>query len=136
MALTDTQVRKAKSGDAPYRMSDANGMYLWVTPAGGKLWRWKYRHGGVEKLMTFGKYPAVSLADAREKRNEASKLHAASVDPMAKRKEEQAQTENTFQHIANEWLEHWRGGKSPRHADYVKRRIEADILPCLGARPI
>jgi hypothetical protein len=75
MALTDTQIRKAKAGDAAYRMTDGNGLYLWMTPAGGKLWRWKYRHAGKEKLMSFGKYPSVSLLEAREKRM-ASRNHA------------------------------------------------------------
>jgi len=136
MALTDTQIRKAKAGDEAYRMTDGNGMYLWVTPAGGKLWRWKYRHAGREKLMSFGKYPAVSLVHAREKRSEASKLLATGADPMAQRKEEKAEAENTFQHVAGLWLEHWQCGKSPRHVDYVKRRMEADILPAIGARQI
>ena len=90
----------------------------------------------LEKLMSLGKYPAVSLIQARERHSEARKLLATGVDPMAQRKEEKAQTENTFQRAASLWLEHWQDGKSPRHVDYVKRRIEADILPCLGARPI
>jgi len=136
MALTDTQIRKAKAGDEAYRMTDGNGLYLWVTPAGGKLWRWKYRHAGKEKLMSFGKYPSVSLLEAREKRSEASKLLAAGLDPMAQRKEEKAEAENTLQHVSALWLEHWQHGKSPRHVDYVKRRMEVDILPAIGARQI
>ena len=67
MALTDTQIKKAKSSEKAYRMSDSGGMYLWVTPSGGKLWRWGYRFGGKEKLMALGNYPAVSLALARER---------------------------------------------------------------------
>jgi len=59
MALTDTAIKRARANDKPYRMSDSGGLFLWVTPAGGKLWRWKYRHEGLEKLMSFGKYPDV-----------------------------------------------------------------------------
>jgi integrase len=140
MPLTDTEVRKAKAQDEAYRLSDGGSLYLWVTPAGGKLWRWAYKHEAKEKLMSFGKYPEVSLALARERHAEARKLLATGLDPMAQRKAaktaEKAAIENSFQSIASLWLEHWQDGKSPRHVEYVKRRMEADILPCLGARPI
>lgn len=136
MALTDTGIRKAKTKTSAYRISDGGGLYIWITPAGGKLWRWKYRFEGREKLMTFGGYPDVSLSLVRERHAEARKLLAASRDPMAERKAEKTAIENSFQSIAHLWLSHWQDGKSPRHVDYVKRRMEADILPCLGARPI
>ncbi len=136
MALTDTEIRKAKAKGKPCRLSDGGGLYLFVTPAGGKLWRWKYRFEGREKLMTFGSYPDVPLSQARERHAAARKLLAKGIDPMAQRKAEKAAAENSFQSIASVWWEHWQDGKSPRHADYVKRRVEADILPCLGARPI
>jgi len=140
MALTDTEVRKAKVTEKAYRIGDGRGLYLWITPAGGKLWRWKYRFEGGEKLMSFGRYPDVSLALARERHGEARKLLATGVDPMAWRKAEKTaqlvSSASSFQNIASLWIEHWRDGKSPRHVDYVDRRIKADILPCLGARPI
>jgi integrase len=136
MAATDTEIRKAKSRNKAYRISDGGGLFLWVTPAGGKLWRWKYRHGGKEKLMSFGKYPDVTLALARERHSEARKLLATGIDPMAHRKGAKAVAENSFRRVAYLWLEHWQDGKSPRHVDYVKRRIEADVLPRLGDRPI
>lgn len=140
MALTDTEIRKAKSSGKAYRMSDGTGLYLWITPAGGKLWRWAYEYSGKEKLMSFGRYPEVPLALARERHLEARKLFASGIDPMAQRKVEKtaqmANTANSFQSVASLWMEHWQDGKSPRHVDYVKRRMEADILPCLGARPI
>jgi integrase len=140
MALTDTEIRKAKAKDRAYRMGDTGGLYLWNTPAGGKLWRWKYRHEKEEKLMSFGKYPDVPLALARERHGAARKLLAKGIDPMAQRKVEKtaqmASSANSFQSIASLWLEHWQDGKSPRHVEYVKRRMEVDILPCLGARPI
>lgn len=136
MALTDTEIRKAKAKASAYRMSDGGGLYLWITPPGGKLWRWKYRFEGREKLMTFGSYPDVPLSMARERHAAARKLLATGTDPMAERKAEKAAAENSFQSVAGLWLAHWQDGKSPRHVDYVKRRIDADILPCLGARPI
>ena len=136
MALTDTEIRKAKAKNSAYRMSDGGGLYLWITPPGGKLWRWKYRFEGREKLMTFGSYPNVSLSLARERHATARKLLATGTDPMAERKAEKAAVENSFQSVARLWLAHWQDGKSPRHVDYVKRRMDADILPCLGARPI
>jgi integrase len=140
MPLTDTEVRKAKAQNEAYRLSDSGSLYLWVTPAGGKLWRWAYKHESKEKLMSFGKYPEVSLALARERHAEARKLLANGLDPMAQRKAaktaQKAAVENSFQSIASLWLEHWQDGKSPRHVEYVKRRMETDILPCLGARPI
>jgi integrase len=140
MALTDTEIRKAKAKDKAYRISDGSGLYLWITPAGGKLWHWAYEFSRKEKLMSFGKYPDVSLALARERHGEARKLLATGVDPMARRKVEKtaqmASSLNSFQSIASLWMAHWRDGKSPRHVDYVDRRLKADILPCLGARPI
>ena len=85
MALTYTGVRKAKAKGTAYRLSDGGGLYLWITPAGGKLWRWKYRHECKEKLMSFGKYPDVPLSLARERHAEARKLLASGVDPMVQR---------------------------------------------------
>ena len=140
MRLTDTQIKRIKPDTKPYKVSDGGGLFLWVTPSGGKIWRWTYRHEGRAKLMTFGKYPDVPLSLARERHAEARKLLANGLDPMAQRKAiktaEKAAIENSFQSIASLWMEHWQDGKSSRHVDYVKRRMEADILPCLGARPI
>jgi integrase len=140
MALTDTEIKKAKPNEKAYRMSDSGGMYLWVTPSGGKLWRWAYKFEGKEKLMALGKYPAVSLALARERHGEARKLLATGSDPMALRKVEktadQVASENSFASIAAEWLEHWQGGKSLRHVDSTRRRLNSNILPSLGALQI
>ena len=106
MALTDTVIRKAKAKDSAYRLSDGGSMYLWVTAAGGKLWRWKYRFDGREKLMSFGSYPDVSLAQIRERHAEARRLLAFGVDPMAQRKAEKATAEISFQIVPLRWLEH------------------------------
>ena len=140
MALTDTEIRRSKFADKPYRLTDGRGLYLHITKTGGKLWRWKYRFEGKEKLMALGQYPDVPLADARDRLAEARRLLASGVDPMATRKAEKAAKReagaNSFQAIAALWLEHWCADKSPRHADTTRRRLEANVFPCLGARPI
>jgi len=140
MALSDLKIKQSKPRDKAYSIADGGGMFLWVTPAGGKLFRWGYRFEGKRKLMALGKYPDVSLAEARERHSEARKMLAKGIDPMAARKSdkaaERAVVENSFQRIASLWLAHWQDGKSPRHVEYVKRRMEVDILPRLGARPI
>ena len=97
VALTDTEIRKTKIKASAYRMSDGGGLYIWITPAGGKLWRWKYRFECREKLMTLGSYPDVPLSLARERHAEARKLLATGTDPMAERKAEKAAVENSFQ---------------------------------------
>jgi hypothetical protein len=121
-------------------MSDSGSLYLWVTPAGGKLWRWAYTHEGKEKLMAFGKYPDVPLVLARERHAEARKLLAIGIDPMEQRKiaktAEKAAAENSFRTIAGCWFEHWRAEKSAQHVDATRRRMDANILPLLGACPI
>ena len=138
--LTDTEIKRAKTTERAYSIGDGGGLYLWVKPTGGKLWRWSYRFEGKEKLMSFGKYPDVSLALARDRHVDARKLLATGIDPMAQRKIEKkvqkVSSENSFQSVYTRWLEYWQEGKSPRHVDSVRRRMAADILPCLGARPI
>ncbi len=138
--LTDTEIRKAKPKPAAYRMTDGRGLYLTVTPPGGKLWRWKYRHGGAEKLMSFGQYPDVPLVDARERHAAARKLLAAGLDPMAKRKADKAarmiSDTNSFQAVASLWLEHWKIDKSIQHVGTTERRLEANVFPHLEIRHI
>jgi integrase len=140
LGLTDTEIRRSKPGEKQYKLSDSGGLHLLITPSGGKLWRWKYRFGGSEKLMALGRYPEVTLADARERRAEARKLLANGADPMAERKSEKTAavvaTEHTFEKIADLWLEHWKGNKSARHAATTRNRLTADVYPVLGDKPI
>jgi integrase len=140
MPLTDTAIKKAKPGPSAAKLSDGKGMYLLVTESGSKLWRWKYRADGKEKVMALGSYPDVSLAQAREAMGTARKVLATGSDPMAKRKAEklakQSAAENSFQTVALLWWEQWRSAKSPRHADDVQKRLKADIFPAIGKRPI
>ncbi|WP_158944230.1 integrase arm-type DNA-binding domain-containing protein [Granulicella sp. S190] len=138
--LTDVKVRQAKAGTAPLTVFDGGGLYLKVTPTGGKLWRWSYRYQGKQKLMSLGQYPDVSLTLARERHRAGRELLATGVDPMMEKKAEKLRAheadENSFASVAAKWLEHWRDGKNLRHADTVSHRLDVDILPFLGARAI
>jgi len=117
-------------------MADWGGLFLYVTKAGSKLWRWKYRHDGKEKLMSFGVYPDVSLATARELHRKARVILATGVDPMAQRKLERQSETLTFKVVAEKWFEHWKPSKTTKHAAEVWRRLELDILVKLGAIPV
>ena len=142
MALTDTAIRSSKPLDKAYKVYDEGGLYLQVTPSGGKWWRFKYRFEGKEKLLSFGIYPEVSLLSARQRRDQARTLLAGNppINPSEKRKDDKAERvankTNTFELWAKKWWQHWHTSKSPRHADYVKRRLEADIYPSIGKLPI
>lgn len=109
--------------------------FLFVTPVGSRLWRWKYRHGGKERLMSFGAYPDVSLAQARELHRQGRAVLATGTDPMAERKAEKQTDAVTFKAVAEKWHQHWKPGKTPKHAKDVWRRLELDILPTLGSVP-
>ncbi len=138
--LTDVKARTAKAKEKPYKLSDGDGLFLLVNPAGGKWWRFKYRFEGKEKLISFGTYPEVSLADAREKRDAARKLVAAGIDPGELRKAQKASTraisENTFEVVAREWHGKYSKTWSTAHAANIIYRLEKEVFPWLGARPI
>src|SRR5258705_12676032 len=90
MAITDTEIKRAKPEQKPYSMSDSGGLHLVISPAGGKLWGWKYRFAGKEKLKALGKYPQGPLAIDPERHSEGRRMLANGVDPMAQRKAEEA----------------------------------------------
>lgn len=135
MPLTDLQIRKEKPTDKPRKLSDGGGLYLLVNQT-GKYWRWKYRFEGKEKVMALGVYPEVTLAEAREAHQRARKLLTTGVDPVADRKQQATQAKTTFQQVAQAWWKHWSPTRSARHAGYVMRRLEADVFPVLGKRPV
>ena len=140
MTLTDTQIRNAKPADKPIRMFDGGGLFMMIVPAGGKWWRFKYRFGGKEKQLSMGTYPEVSLKDAREKRDAARKQVASGIDPGEHRKAAKSasanRAENSFEVVAREWFAKFEPTWAPSHADKVIRRLEKDVFPCIGARPI
>ncbi|BFI43636.1 integrase [Yersinia pseudotuberculosis] len=140
MPLTDIKVKTAKPIDKAYKLTDGGGMYLLVKPNGSKYWRLKYRFVGKEKMLSIGVYPDVSLADARQKRDEARKVLAAGGDPgEVKKADKLAQklsSENTFEAIAREWHKHKADRWSLRYRDEIIDTFEKDIFPYLGRRPI
>ena len=140
MALTDVKARNARPGEKQVKLFDGNGLFLLVTPAGGKWWRFKYRFGGKEKLLALGTYPEVSLADARRRREEARKLVANSVDPGAVKKAlkvaKAGSDANSFEVVAREWHEKFKVSWSTSHAHVTISRLERNIFPWMGKRPI
>ncbi|MCO5155571.1 MAG: Arm DNA-binding domain-containing protein [Aquamicrobium sp.] len=108
MPLTDTQIKGLRPSQSPTKHSDGGGLHLLVSPAGGKLWRLSYRHGGKQKTLALGAYPIVSLADARLKRTGAKQLLANGIDPAQQAKTDRAaklaSNANTFAAIADEFL--------------------------------
>ncbi len=138
--LTDVEIKKAKPANKPIRIFDGGGLYLEVATSGGKLWRFKYRFDGKEKRQALGTYPDTSLARAREKREEARRLLADGVDPSENRKVQAAAkvalAENSFEVIGREWFAKMKPEWAASHADKIMARLERDIFPWLGKRPI
>lgn len=137
MPLTDAKLRTLTQ---PGKHFDGAGLYLELTAAGGRYWRLKYRHGGKEKRLALGVYPAVSLKAAREAATEARKVLGAGDDPGALRKAAKAQTAhenaNTLEAVARDWLAHQSGRWAPITAERVRASLEGHIFPTLGARPL
>ena len=140
MPLTDTGIKNAKRGDKTVRLFDGGGLYLEVSPAGGKWWRLKYRFGGKEKRLSLGVYPDVSLKNARQRRDDARKLLANAIDPSENRKAVKAtktdRAANSFEVIAHEWFAKKSPGWAASNAKKIIQRLENDAFPWLGARPI
>jgi len=138
MPLTDAAIRRAKPAEKPQKLTDGGGLYLYITTAGARSWRWKYRIAGKEKLLSIGLYPDVSLARAREARDDARRLLARGVDPGAqKRAAALAQAElgsDSFEAIATEWM-----ATRPWVLGY-KTKVEAwlknDVHPWIGSRAV
>lgn len=138
MALSDVKVRSAKPEAKAYKLTDGDGMVLLVHPNGSKYWRLRYRFGGKEKMLALGKYPEVSLADARARRDEARKLLANGVDPSENKKAvkvEQEQEAITFEVVAREW--HASNQKwSASHSARVLKSLEDNLFAAIGKRNI
>lgn len=137
--LTDKTIKSLVPGDKKTRHFDAGGLYLEVAPSGGKWWRLKFRYGGKEKRLSLGTYPTISLKEARERRDEAKKLLANGIDPSAARKEEKAEARaagETFEVIAREWHGSFLKGLTERSASEILHRIERDVFPWVGHKPV
>ena len=150
--LSALEVEKAKGKNADYKLSDGGGLYLLVTPSGGRLWRLNYRFDSKQKTLFLKSYPDISLGDARERRDEARKLLANGIDPdtvisnkakknlvaavKAAEKQQADYVLNTFEKVARDWhaskISEW----SDSHADRLMRQLERDVFPVLGSKHI
>jgi hypothetical protein len=155
MPLTDTAIKNAKPGTTQRKLTDEKGLYLLIHPNGSKYWRFKYRIGGREKLLALGVYPDIPLASrvkkdeagellkikgARELRDEARELVAQGIDPGENRKARKAakqdQAANSFEVIAREWFAKFSPQWAPSHSEKIIRRLENDVFPWMGSKPI
>lgn len=136
MPLTETQAKNAKPRERAYKLADSEGLFLLVQPNGTRLWRMKYRFAGKEKLLSFGAYPALGIAAARDKRKAAKALLAEGKDPMKAKGEVTSENGDTFYMVAKRWHENRQSALNPAHAERVWSRMERDVFPSLGQRLI
>ncbi len=140
MPLTDTAIRKAKPGKKPIRVFDERGLYLEISPSGGKWWRLKYRFDGKEKRLSLGVYPDMSSKDARDRRDASRKLLANGIDPSEHRKAVKNMRvglgANTFEVVGREWYSKTAPTLAESTSDKLRRRLEGDVYPMIGDRPI
>jgi integrase len=140
MKLTDTFLRGLKPTGKVQKHSDGGGLYIHVSPTGGKLWRMAYSFDGKQKTLSFGAYSAVSLKDARQKREEAKERLAQGIDPSAYKQAVKAATRaesaNTFEIVAREWFAKNKESWVDTHAEKILRRLENYIFPIIGGKPI
>ena len=140
--LSDTRIRSAKPRMRPYKLFDVDGLFLIITPSGGRWWRQRYHWSGKERLLSLGIYPEVGLAAARERSEEVRRQVANGVDPSADRREQKAAQraagETTYKSVFGQWLEET--GKTRKwtadHIERVGRRFEVHFFPWLGSKPI
>ena len=136
MPLTNLKVDKAKPKEKQYKLADERGMYLLIHPKGGKWWRLDYRFQGKRKTLSLGTVPDVSLKEARRKRDEARSILEDGADPSYYRASAKAFGEDSFEAVAREWFEKFRGQWAQSHAVKILGRLEKDLLPWVGSRPI
>jgi len=140
MKLTDIFIKRIQGTGKVQKRSDGGGLFLYITPAGGKSWRLAYRFMGKQKLLVIGPYPEVSLRDARERKTEAKRLLLDHIDPSAAKQEAKAAAasavRNSFELVAREWFEKYSGGWTQSYKDRVLHRLEHEVFPYLGKRPI
>lgn len=140
MPLTDVKCRNAKAQIKPHKLSDGGGLHLLINSDGAKYWRLAYRWHGKQRTLALGVYPAVGLMEARAARDDAKRSLAANIDPSIVKRERKRAAKvaigNTFEAIAREWHENWKDARSPYYAEQILRRLEADVFPAIGRRPI
>lgn len=140
MTLTVVEIKSAKPKEKPYKMADEKGLYLLVNPNGSKLWKFKYRFSGVEKKLSFGAFPDVSLAAARDARDEARRQLTNTIDPgilkNSIKRSKKIADENSFEAVAREWHAKFTPKWSESHGERILIRLEQNIFPWIGKRPI
>jgi len=140
MPLTDVEIRKAKPAAKPFKLSDEKGLFLLISPTGGKLWRLKYRHGGREKLLALGSYPETTLKQARVRRDNARAAIQEGRDPGAERKaaklKREQEVQNAFKVIALEFITKMLWHRGEKHRANARSRLENNVFPYLGNSPI
>ena len=138
--LTDSKLKNAKPDARPYKLVDGQGLHALVQTSGSVLWQQRYRFEGKERTASHGSYPLVSLLEARKKRDELKKLLLEGLDPAKVKRQRSANggfsLGETFKEIADTWHKQWSEVRSPRHAAYVRRRLEGDVFPVIGDLPI
>lgn len=141
--LTDTAIKQAKPRDKQYKLSDTLGLFMIVSPSGGKWWRFKYIFNGAAKTISFGTYPDVSLKTARRLRDEARESVAAGINPSAERKrkkqeaiEKELADSLTFEKVANEWFEKQTHSLSSKYLEKVVAQIKKYAFPAFGSKNV
>jgi len=140
MTLTVVEIKSAKPKEKPYKMADEKGLYLLVNPNGSKLWKFKYRFSGVEKKLSFGAFPDVALAAARDARDEARRQLTNTIDPgilkNSLQRSKKIANENSFEAVAREWHAKFTPKWSKAHGERILIRLEQNIFPWIGMSPI
>ena len=140
MPLTDVAIRRAQPSKKSRKMFDGRGLYLEVSPRGGKWWRIKYRFEGKDRRISLGVYPEVTLKEARRRCDESRRLLAAGIDPSAHRRAQKAaiaqRSANTFEAVAREWFGKHAPNWAPSHSSLIMSRLQRNIFPWLGGKPI
>ena len=140
MKLTDTFAKRKQGNGKVQKHSDGGGLYLYISPEGKKSWRMGYRFLGKQKLLVIGPYPAISLKEARERRDAAKKLLVDNIDPSTAKKEAKATAatafENSFENVAREWIEKKSTSWQPQTKEGLVSRLEQHIFPHIGKRPV
>ena len=140
MKLTDPIVKAAKPQEKPFTLSDGKGLALHVQPQGSKWWRFRYRFNGKPCLLSLGTYPDVTLKEARLERDRLKALIKQGINPSVQRQEDKFMAAksltNSFESVARDWWDSWQGTKTPAHATRIIRRLESDVFPIIGNRPL
>ncbi|MDI7273519.1 tyrosine-type recombinase/integrase, partial [Cronobacter dublinensis] len=136
MALTDIQVKRARPQDKPYTLNDGQGLSLLINPDGSKGWHFRFRFAGKARLMSFGSYDLVSLAEAREKRDNARKQVANGIDPVEERKAfklaQKISTDNSFESVSREWHSTKADRWTIAYREEIIKTFEQDVFPFIG----